>query len=333
VMVHPRTHVGEIIVVENGPHAGHPDNPLHHLPAKTRGVVRRVEMPSPCGTSPARNRIFEVATGEWVCVVDPHVLLYPGFFEALRSFYVQNGHDNPDLLHGPLMTEAGGVLATHMNDQWRAGMWGTWGLAWVAPSGRRFSCADFGDGRVAYRTLDDVMEQGSLNAQQNRLPESLAWAGHEAVLGEICRAPRPWFPIPGHGMGMFACRRDAWLPFHPDARGFGGEEMTTGVRYRRAGRRCWCVTGARWWHHFDRPNGALSGRAGANAAPYRLTDFDKARNYVLEFRRLGMDLAPVYEHFAPLIGGGAWADLAAGRHWSRWAGPRPADVPPDGPAV
>lgn len=37
-------------------------------------------------------------------------------------------------------------------------------------------------------------------------------------------AESPPFEIPAHGMGLFACRKESWLGFHKDFRGFGGEE-------------------------------------------------------------------------------------------------------------
>lgn len=314
--------VGEVVWVDN--------RPIPEVEVKVNGVTRKVSnleifavksdgrisyhaFPEPQGTSPPRNHVFKVAKYDRVACIDPHVLLHPGFFESLNDFYDRNPQSADDLLHGPMVTESGQVMATHMNDQWRAEMWGTWGRMWRKPNGNLFSCMDYGEDKIVFCTFGALGEQvATFTPAEFGYDPNMRWSGHEKVLEQVygCKEvlDRP-FPIPGHGMGFFACRKQAWLPFHKDARGFGGEEMTTGVRYRTAGRRCWCIPGAKWWHHFDRPGGV----------PYRLTTWDKARNYVLEFRRLGLALDPIEQHFAPGRGGSfnarEWNQLLEGAEW------------------
>lgn len=329
--------VGEVVVVDNNPT---PHSPLPVFLAKT-GRARYVPMPSPVGTSPPRNRVFSEARFVRVVCIDPHVILYPGFLESLAEFY--GGHPDAanDLLHGPMMTEAGTVMGDLMNDQWRAEMWGTWGRGWITRAGRYFSVLTRDDRTLEYASLNDGTDEQHLLSRDEvaayGLPPDLPWPQHENALYKIgCNHPVTPYTIPGHGMGFFACGRDAWLPFHPDARGFGGEEMTTGVRFRRAGRRVWCVPSARWWHHFDRPYSGVPGQE----APYRNVSWDRVRNYVLEFKRLGLDPAPVHRHFVQelkKVPEGDWQQLLAGRNWPD-PGPnvnvgtmraRPADMPPD----
>jgi hypothetical protein len=96
------------------------------------------------------------------------------------------------------------------------------------------------------------------------------------------------FEIPMQGLGVFSCRKDAWLGFHPGFRGFGGEEGYIHEKFRQAGQRCLCLPWLRWMHRFSRPSGVQ----------YPLTVEDKLRNYVLGHAELGLDLAPVLEHFA-----------------------------------
>lgn len=321
--------VGEVVAVMNSDKTG----PLADFANKTGGRMRFVHMPSPKGTSAPRNRVFAEAKFDHVACIDSHVLLHPGFFESLAEWY-----DHPevarDLMHGPMTTEAGNVMATHMNDQWRSEMWGTWGRAWESPNGHLFSALTTDDKTLTYVTIGG--EQQTITRDEVSLmgvPYPLDWPGHEAVLKRHgCREflDHP-FEVPGHGMGFFACRKDAWIPFHPDARGFGGEEMTTGVRFRRAGRKCWCVPGAKWWHHFDRYG---------YAPPYRLTLWDKVRNYVIEFQRLGLNLTPIREHFGrDKLNDREWEQVVAGINWPRpndqtdpaTIKSRPDDMPPDTP--
>jgi hypothetical protein len=95
------------------------------------------------------------------------------------------------------------------------------------------------------------------------------------------------FEIPGNGLGMFATQREHWLGFNAEFRGFGGEEGYVHEKYRKAGRKVICLPQARWVHRFGRPDGA----------PYPLTFIDKARNYAIGFRELGLDLSPIRKHF------------------------------------
>ena len=99
------------------------------------------------------------------------------------------------------------------------------------------------------------------------------------------------FEIPMQGLGAFACRRSAWLGFNPEFRGFGGEEGYIHEKFRQAGRRTLCLPWLRWMHRFGRPSGV----------PYRLTLDDKLRNYLIGHTELGLDLAPVLNHFSPRL--------------------------------
>jgi hypothetical protein len=96
------------------------------------------------------------------------------------------------------------------------------------------------------------------------------------------------FEIPMQGMGVFSCRRAAWVGFNPGFRGFGGEEGYIHEKVRQAGGRCLCLPWLRWGHRFTRPHGA----------GYPLYIEDKLRNYLIGFIELGLDLAPVLAHFA-----------------------------------
>jgi hypothetical protein len=108
------------------------------------------------------------------------------------------------------------------------------------------------------------------------------------------------FEIPMQGLGAFSCRTDAWLGFHPGFRGFGGEEGYIHEKFRRAGRRCLCLPWLRWMHRFGRPRGV----------PYPLSIEDKLRNYVLGHTELGLDLAPVLEHFSGYLPAARVAEVA-----------------------
>ena len=95
------------------------------------------------------------------------------------------------------------------------------------------------------------------------------------------------FEIPMQGLGVFACRREAWLGFNPRFRGFGGEEGYIHEKFRQAGRRVMCLPFLRWTHRFDRPSGV----------PFVNTLEDRFRNYMIGWTELGLDTAPIEQHF------------------------------------
>ena len=101
------------------------------------------------------------------------------------------------------------------------------------------------------------------------------------------------FEIPMMGLGLFACRRDAFPGFNERMVGFGGEEGYLHEKVRRNGGRNLCLPWLRWWHRF---NEFVPG-----AAPYVATVEDKSWNYCVGWSELGWDLSPVREHFATLM--------------------------------
>ncbi len=95
------------------------------------------------------------------------------------------------------------------------------------------------------------------------------------------------FEIWQQGMGLFSCRHDAWVGFHPDFRGFGGCETYIMEKFRKNGSRVLCCPWLRWTHRFQRPEGV----------PYRVEYEDRIRNYIIGFQELGLDVEPVLKHF------------------------------------
>ncbi|MBV9688709.1 MAG: glycosyltransferase [Ktedonobacteraceae bacterium] len=96
------------------------------------------------------------------------------------------------------------------------------------------------------------------------------------------------FEIPMQGLGVFSCLKSAWPGFHPDFRGFGGEEGYIHEKFRQAGHRTLCLPWLRWIHRFGRPAGVT----------YPFTLEDRIRNYVIGFTELGLELTPILQHFS-----------------------------------
>jgi glycosyltransferase involved in cell wall biosynthesis len=260
-----------------------------------------VELRDTKGTSASRNKIFEHATGQYVIAMDCHLELTPQTIPLILKHYEQDP-ESRDILTGPLLLDNLQGCQTHFRDAWDDGMWGQWSTAWKCPCSREGSIFD-----LELITL----ESGTRMAMPRRLaigniplPEcehchkpipDFTWDGHEAKYRQrgyeaIGMHPGPAFEIPGQGLGFFSCRRDAWLGFNRDAKAFGAEELCIHEKYRKAGHKALCIPGALWCHRFFREGGHR----------YPNTIFDKARNYVLWFQELGLDLAPVKRHFVDL---------------------------------
>jgi hypothetical protein len=95
------------------------------------------------------------------------------------------------------------------------------------------------------------------------------------------------FEIEMQGLGLFACRRDAWPGINPRFRGFGGEEGYLHEKVRRAGGRVLCHPKVGWVHRFSRPAGP----------PYRPSWENVMRNYLIGWDELDWDTSEVALHF------------------------------------
>src|SRR5574343_266764 len=286
----------EILIADNAPDAG----PESRLGAKCRAwaagplPVRYVATPQPQGAAATKNRIFAEARGEYVVVIDSHVLICAGALVRLIDYY----HSHPDadgLFHGALRGDDGSVMATHFGDQGRGGMWGTWALAWQCTCGYTFGLEHLPAGETTYYDLfaripDDPIDR--CRACGRTIPPG-PWPGHEHRLQAAGfryrgRAPDDApFEIPASGMGLFSCRRDAWLGCHPEVRQFGGEEFCIHERYRRRGRSIVCLPFLQWTHHFRDPRDPL---------PYPASRNRMIANYAVELSSLGIPIDRCRRH-------------------------------------
>lgn len=189
------------------------------------------------GTAAPRNHIFTVAAAPAVLCLDSHVLLDKDALPRLIKWY-DMFPGTKDLLQGPMLYDGiDGQMATHMDEVWRAGMYGTWGT----------------DKRGADPDSDP-------------------------------------FEIRMHGLGLFSCRKDAWLGFNPKFERFGGEEGYIHEKYRTHGRKTMCLPFLRWNHCFLRPEGVQ----------YPICNSYKLRNYIIGWHELGMNLNDPINHFRSL---------------------------------
>jgi len=109
------------------------------------------------------------------------------------------------------------------------------------------------------------------------------------------------FDIPAQGLGLFSCRKNAWLGFNRRFSGFGGEEFYVHEKFRQAGRRTLCLPSLRWIHRFVRPAGTK----------YRNAWEDRIRNYIIGWREINRPIDDIVEHFSPIIGKEKVMDIIA----------------------
>jgi len=102
----------------------------------------------------------------------------------------------------------------------------------------------------------------------------------------------PPFEIPAQGLGLFSCRKDAWLGFNKNFRGFGGEEGYIHKKYEKHGKKTLCLPFLRWNHRFYRPAGV----SYPNELPQRV------KNYLIGFHELGLDTTELKNHFKDSVG-------------------------------
>jgi len=116
------------------------------------------------------------------------------------------------------------------------------------------------------------------------------WRGHMWGIWSkaVTELPKEPVEIWAMGAGFFACRRDSWLGFNPGFRGFGGESGYIQEKYRKAGRKVYCHPAMVWMHLFHNEGTKI---------PYPLKLQDRIRNYLIGFKELGLDTAPIYKEF------------------------------------
>jgi len=97
--------------------------------------------------------------------------------------------------------------------------------------------------------------------------------------------PKDPFEIQMMGLGVFGCRKDSWLGFHKDCKGYGGVEGVIHEKYRHYGKKSLSLPFLKWVHKF---------RCDVH---YPLTIEDRIRNFLLGFSEIGLDPSPIYDHY------------------------------------
>ena len=282
----------EFIIIENNPDNKHAKElkKLSHLGGEQ---IKVIDFSETSGTSSTRNKIIEEAKGNFVLVMDCHVLLCPVVSTLDNLFrFMEYNKNTKDLFTGPLVYDSMGQISTHFNDMWGGQMWGQWGKAWQCIcESFNFSVVD-DNGKCGFVSLADQKKITKCDYCGSSFPE-LDFSAHEQHLNQkgysaIGGIPHSEpFEIFAQGLGLFFTKKNSWLGFNEHARGFGGEECYIHEKYRKAGRKTILLPFLKWLHRFGRPDGI----------PYELTLVNKVRNYILEFTEIGLDMTPLRRHF------------------------------------
>lgn len=273
--------VVEFIIVDNKPDA-HSSGLLRSWIDRTK--TRYIPMPEARGTSPPRQRIFDEAIGNAVLVLDSHVLLPPSAVVKLIEFYDANPDCN-DLLTGPNVSDDLKNFSTHYNPGWRKDFFGMWATAWRAPTGEIVSAVD--DRKACRFVLLADGSPANVPAEWNGMP----YGRHtkfmrEAGYTQLGAKDDDDFPIPAMGLGLFSCRRAAWVGFNPNFRGFGGAEHYIHLKFKQRGNCTRSLGFLKWWHDHTKVT------PGAPAMLH-----DKLRNTVVGYQEIGYPLDEMRKHF------------------------------------
>ena len=100
------------------------------------------------------------------------------------------------------------------------------------------------------------------------------------------------FEIQMQGCGLLSCKKEHWVGFNPEFRGFGGEEWYIQEKFRQYGGNVLCLPFLKWMHRFGRPN----------EPQYPLEMYDRIRNYIIGWMELYKDkkderVLSIVEHF------------------------------------
>ena len=136
----------EILVVDN-----FGDDALQaFVQAIPNSLARYVRYTEGNGACAAKQKVFEEAHGEWVLLMDSHVILPRGVVARFVE-WVDAHRACMDLVQGPLLYDDLGTTADRMNPTWGSGMCGQWNTNTIGPGADAFPIFMHGAGLMACR--------------------------------------------------------------------------------------------------------------------------------------------------------------------------------------
>jgi hypothetical protein len=112
----------EFVLLDNNPNSNHGKECKNFIENAVGGkYIAYTETPS----SFNKYKIVDYATGEYVLIIDCHVLIQDGGIQNLIKYFEQN-YPCKDLVQGPLLYDNLFNVSTHFDPVWRGDMYGVW---------------------------------------------------------------------------------------------------------------------------------------------------------------------------------------------------------------
>lgn len=119
----------EIVVINNNPKPGddyaNHSRHLHIFNESSDPPVRVIDFGEQQGTFPPKAKVFDVASGEWVIVIDCHCLIRAGAIKQTLDWLTDH-NDFDGLFHAVLTGDSGQRLYTHQEREYRDNMLAMW---------------------------------------------------------------------------------------------------------------------------------------------------------------------------------------------------------------
>lgn len=114
----------EIIVLDNNPEGVHGQELQKFITGWTNGNGKYISIKDK-QSSFNKYKIVDYASGQYILILDCHVLLVNNAIQALLDYYTAHP-DCKDLIQGPLLYDDLRNLSTEFKDEWRGDMYGIW---------------------------------------------------------------------------------------------------------------------------------------------------------------------------------------------------------------
>lgn len=112
----------EFVVLDNNPNSPHGQECKSFVENSVRGkYIPLSEKPS----SFNKYKIVDYAEGEYVLIIDCHVLIQRNGLDSLLNYFYDN-KDCKNLIQGPLLYDNLTNISTHFDPVWRGDMYGIW---------------------------------------------------------------------------------------------------------------------------------------------------------------------------------------------------------------
>jgi len=147
-LYHPivQTEKVEFVVIDNDPKSKIAES-VKKLVKSVKGKYIPIEDKT---STTVKWMIPEYAEGEYILIIDSHVLLAPGAIEKLLQYYEQN-LDTKNLIQGPLLYDDFHTISTSFKPGWSSHMYGKWGYDEEYKLGEPFEIPMTGAGLFSFK--------------------------------------------------------------------------------------------------------------------------------------------------------------------------------------